>query len=142
MATCGKCKAVNVQVDHVKACYQTGGVAVMEAPQVAVKHHVPDSHYVLLNPAGDPVFYEVKAGKKKWDGYTFVNRLIGAPGDYRQVRISKIEREAVLARLAEDPKAAAIAYSFHFGVCACCQAPLTDPESLERGLGPVCAKRF
>ncbi len=29
-----------------------------------------------------------------------------------------------------------------YGVCAHCSAPLTDPESIERGIGPVCARKF
>lgn len=43
--------------------------------------------------------------------------------------------------LVGDPKAAALAYARKSEKCYCCHAPLTQPESLERGCGPVCAKR-
>lgn len=34
------------------------------------------------------------------------------------------------------------AFGFDFGICMCCGALLTNPESIERGIGPVCATKF
>lgn len=34
------------------------------------------------------------------------------------------------------------AYGSSHGFCICCGALLTDPKSVEAGIGPVCAKRF
>lgn len=34
------------------------------------------------------------------------------------------------------------AFGARHGVCACCGATLTDPKSVERGIGPVCAARL
>lgn len=31
---------------------------------------------------------------------------------------------------------------YHMGKCGCCGRPLTVPESIERGIGPECWKRF
>ena len=36
----------------------------------------------------------------------------------------------------------AIAYGHATGNCVVCGAPLSDPKSVERGIGPVCAKKF
>lgn len=41
-----------------------------------------------------------------------------------------------------DPLAAAIAHGKESGSCAICMRQLTDPESVERGIGPICAKKF
>jgi hypothetical protein len=50
--------------------------------------------------------------------------------------------EQEIVGLAADPETAAIAYGRQFGVCAICNRDLTDPESVQRGIGPVCAEKF
>lgn len=50
-------------------------------------------------------------------------------------------RDKVLAAMA-DPLASAVAYGKKFGRCAVCARELSDPESIERGIGPVCAERM
>ena len=52
------------------------------------------------------------------------------------------KKDMILSAIAREPEAAAVRYSKHFTVCAVCGSPLSDPESMERGLGPVCAERF
>lgn len=52
------------------------------------------------------------------------------------------EQRAAIARVAADPAAAAIAHGRETGRCACCGLKLTDPESVERGIGPICAEKF
>ena len=49
------------------------------------------------------------------------------------------ERQAAIVRAAADPLAAAIAYGKEFGQCAVCGRELSDPVSIERGIGPICA---
>lgn len=41
-----------------------------------------------------------------------------------------------------DPHKAAIAYGTQTGECACCGAELTDPISIARRIGPICAAKF
>jgi hypothetical protein len=50
-------------------------------------------------------------------------------------------REAVMAAMA-DPLEQAIAYGRKTGECSCCGRTLSDPESVERGIGPICATKF
>lgn len=52
------------------------------------------------------------------------------------------ERQAAIVRAAADPLAAAIAYGKEFGQCAVCGRELSDPVSIERGIGPICAGKF
>lgn len=44
--------------------------------------------------------------------------------------------------IARDPEEAAINYGRATGSCACCGRELTDPVSIEAGIGPVCAANF
>jgi hypothetical protein len=43
-----------------------------------------------------------------------------------------------LAEATADPVAAAVRYGRLTGNCACCGRPLTDPKSVELGIGPIC----
>jgi hypothetical protein len=54
---------------------------------------------------------------------------------------SEDRAKAVLAACA-DPEQAAIAFGKEFGVCSICSRTLTDPDSIERGIGPICADNF
>lgn len=51
------------------------------------------------------------------------------------------QQDRVLAFIA-DPKAAAEAYGIETGTCCICNATLTNKESIERGIGPICAEKF
>jgi len=48
----------------------------------------------------------------------------------------------IVARVAADPAAAAEAHGHEFGQCSCCGRELTNPESVARGIGPICAERW
>lgn len=50
-------------------------------------------------------------------------------------------KERVLSACA-DPKAAAVAYGKQTGSCSCCGRKLTDPVSIENGIGPICADNY
>jgi hypothetical protein len=130
---------------------RTTGAADLHTPDV------PASRYAL--PALDTThgsldFVQVdRPTKGRWAGRTFVVRLIGSPGDFRQVRLPRDVSQDFLRRIASDTlldagrslsgaEAAAVRFSRHFTVCAACLSPLTDDDSRARGLGPVCAKRF
>jgi hypothetical protein len=54
---------------------------------------------------------------------------------------SREASEAVQAAMA-DPLAAAVAYGRRTGQCSCCGRELTNAESVELGIGPICRERF
>jgi hypothetical protein len=56
-------------------------------------------------------------------------------------KFSDTVRETILGA-ATDPISAAIRYGKVTGSCSCCGKELTVKESIERGIGPVCAKKF
>lgn len=161
MPTCGNCHQTGQTIDHIRGCYASrSSVAIIAQPEASLSGFVtnyvesrdfkpmalaetdiPDSSYALDTPSG-LYFYRVRTGKGKWAGFKFVDRLIGHPGDFLRVPVKGANRKATLKLIAQDAKGAAIEFSRRFTVCAVCGSPLTDPESMERGLGPVCAERF
>jgi hypothetical protein len=52
------------------------------------------------------------------------------------------EVKAVLNEAAKDPLTVAIRYGKVSGECSCCGRELTDPQSIERGIGPICATKY
>jgi hypothetical protein len=49
---------------------------------------------------------------------------------------------ASLRMIEADPEAAAALHGKASGRCSVCSRDLTDPASIERGIGPVCAEKF
>ena len=70
--------------------------------------------------------YAGKVKEGKWFG------LRSAPQD----TLSKLQQ------IAESPLDSAVAYGRKTGNCAMCGRDLTKHESIERGVGPICAERF
>lgn len=146
----GIAKMTDAQVKGVLNCMladsrrrsKKAAEAQAEVPTVSglKPSETPNGRYALEED-GVFVFYRVnKPTKGNWVGYTFVDRLIGSYGDYRKepVRNPKKKTE-VLARIATNPQEAMTRFGHESGNCGKCGAALSDPESLARGIGPVCA---
>lgn len=110
--------------------------------------NIPEGRYALYAEAGPGYktgswkFYQVDKPKEgRWAGYTFVKVLIGAPGSYRKESVGMSRAMDVLAAIDKDPKQAMVDYGLQSGVCGRCSSPLTDPDSLARGIGPKCAAK-
>lgn len=109
---------------------------------------IPAGRYAILsthpNPedygdAGAFDFYQIdRPTVGRWAGRVFVRQLFGAPGDYRKENVVGQRARKVLDRIASDPKKASLAYGKESGVCGVCSSPLTNKESLDLGIGPVC----
>lgn len=98
---------------------------------------LPASHYVVTIDGVDK-FYRVTWGKKggKWEGYTFLEAQ--ASDDHWPIK-NKDAREAVFAAIREQGVMECIArYGLALGKCGICSKTLTDPDSIARGIGPVC----
>lgn len=111
---------------------------------------VPPGRYALLrvfgtdnNPDQAWSFYQVnKPDSGRWAGYTFVEQLIGNWPDYRKIKLPAAMRNKVLREIAQNPKQASLDYGLQSGVCGVCSSPLTNPTSLARGIGPICAAKM
>jgi hypothetical protein len=109
---------------------------------------VPEGFYAV--PGGDSrlkVQIKKPTPPSKWAGYIFVSdgAVYGQARSYgRQApgrTYTGLIQEA-LQVIAADPRAACAAYGKLVGRCGICNRPLEDAESVERGIGPVCAGRF
>lgn len=158
---CGSCKGTEgITVEHVKSCYgakqSTGPVASDYKPMaLAQPINVPPSKY-CLDIDGELLFFDVTAGTKN-PKVRFVKALVGHPGDWLRLKVSRERADQILHLIRYDsytdvfegspqdlegPQAAAVRFSRKFTCCACCGSPLTVPLSRARGLGPDCYKRF
>lgn len=72
------------------------------------------------------------------------NEYLGkiAEGKFTASRDCDAAKQSEIVALCADPLASAIAYGQRTGICACCARELTDPESIERGIGPICAEKY
>jgi hypothetical protein len=61
---------------------------------------------------------------------------------FRPVATCPVDVPAMLERVARDPLGVAVEHGRLTGACACCGRQLTDPESVARGIGPICASRW
>jgi hypothetical protein len=145
---CGHCKGTHGSVADVRLCYglrnnpsKPSFGAAPVAPKVAAAElpNLPRAFYALRR-GGTVKFYRVdKPAGGKWAGYTFVS--VQASDDFFSVR-DYSERQAILAEIASDPKAALALYGHGIGRCGICHRTLTRAESIEAGIGPVCAGRL
>lgn len=70
----------------------------------------------------------------------YLGKIMG--GKFIRSRECTDDQEAAILGVAQDPQGAAIAYGRLTGECACCGRTLENKESVERGIGPVCAEKF
>ena len=52
------------------------------------------------------------------------------------------DTSASLIAIAADPRGSAIDYGRETGICACCGRTLTNKESIDLGIGPICADKW
>jgi hypothetical protein len=104
----------------------------------------PAGRYALLGDDGVVRFYRVdRPTDGRWAGYTFLKPVYGSPGSLRTgERLQRSTERRVLAEIAADPKTASIRFGKELGHCGVCGSPLTNEESRELGIGPVCRGRL
>ena len=77
--------------------------------------------------------------KDEHDG-EYLGKVMG--GKFLKMRQCTPEQEARVVELVNDPKKAAEAYGMRTGECCICARTLTNKESIDRGIGPICADNF
>jgi hypothetical protein len=65
-----------------------------------------------------------------------------ASGKFYATKEAPASIGATLVELAKDPLSVGIAYGKQTGKCCCCGRELTDPVSVERGIGPICETKW
>jgi hypothetical protein len=150
-------KAVSEMIDRnktkprrsVKVASVTGP-AFKAARFTPVPEIVKDSKYAIvteiLTDAPDRIrrqthlFVEVKVFRKR----RVIRQLIGSPGSFDRWFLPAEVQNQVLAILSDEETAykAMVKFGELYSVCGRCSAELTDDQSRERKIGPVCWKQI
>lgn len=70
------------------------------------------------------------------DGEAYLGKITGQR--FFASRDCSADAAQTVASVISDPLAAAVAYGKETGRCCCCGRELTDPVSVEKGIGPIC----
>lgn len=97
-------------------------------PERAPRGEVPEGLHSV-----DGAVFKVQTSKS---GNRYANRLVGTSWDYEPGAIRLLSADTLMSL--DEAKA----YGKDTGVCCCCGKTLTNPESIEAGIGPVCASKF
>lgn len=139
-------KAQERRAEQVKASPSVAGeglTRLLKAFQTAMDNG-------LRNPkvrVGSLTFSPAKAASKNY-GCLYVKAdgeyagKITPEGRFVCAYATSQETKDLVARVGADPLAEAIAHGKATGTCSCCGRELTDPESIARGIGPVCAEKY
>ncbi|AXN53317.1 hypothetical protein PBI_THONKO_45 [Mycobacterium phage Thonko] len=119
-------------------------IAAAAAPEVTSyrSDEVPAGRYAIDTAEGainEVAFYRVDRPESgKWAGFVFVKHIVG---DDEQ-RLGKAQGHKIIDRIAEvGAEAASARYGHEIGECGICGRQLTNDDSRERGIGPVCARK-
>lgn len=127
-----------VDTSKIEAAFAKAGNA-LKAPKLRVAGLVISPAKATSKNAG--ALYVKSADRKNDEGSgVYLGKIVG--GKFITSRDCTPEDEAGLLAVANDPLGAAISYGRATGSCACCGRTLTDPVSVERGIGPICADNF
>jgi hypothetical protein len=74
------------------------------------------------------------------EGEQYLGKVQG--GRFLRTRDCTDAQQAGIQAVAADPLAAAVAYGRRYGSCSVCGRELTNGESIDRGIGPICAGKF
>lgn len=102
--------------------------------------NVPAGRYAIERTEGKIEFYKIEKGKAgtRWEGFTFVK--VQASDEVYPVK-SPVERNDILAHIADDIPAAMALYGVEIGKCGHCHRTLTS-EWRKKGIGPVCVEKM
>jgi hypothetical protein len=109
---------------------------------------VPEGFYAV--PDGETrlkVKIERPTPPSKWSGFIFVSdgAEYGQQKKYGRQAPGKLytgDIKDALRAIIADPRAASVAYGKLVGRCGVCNRRLEDAESIERGIGPICAGKL
>lgn len=73
-------------------------------------------------------------------GETYLGKI--ASDRFQRSRDCPDNLEQDILAACADPEKAAVAYGQRYGICSCCGRLLTNPESIELGIGPICREKY
>lgn len=98
---------------------------------------IPAGHYAVTGNDGTTDFYRVDRPEHgKWKGFVFVKLQLSE----EYVRLPIKTQVAISKKIEEEgPEKSSKKYGRELGRCGVCHRTLTNPDSIARGIGPVCA---
>jgi hypothetical protein len=121
----------NVSAARVSAAFDAAARSGLRRPRITIS-----GFQLSLAPATgrNPGAIYVK------DNGAYVGKVVG--GVFYPGRDFNGDRLQALQSVFADPAAAARNHGLETGECSCCGRLLTDPESVRKGIGPICEGRF
>jgi hypothetical protein len=103
------------------------------------KSDVPAGRYAVTGEDGTTDFYRVdRPTEGRWAGYTFVKLQLS--DEFQRVPLRNTQ--TILDKIsAAGPEQASKRYGRELGHCGVCGRTLTNNDSIEAGIGPVCAAK-
>ena len=123
--------APTVSVEAIEVAFNTAKTAGIKYPKLRLDTFV-------FSPASESSANAGAVYVKEGD--TYLGKVLG--GKLFAVRDCSEDAKNRILAAASDPANAAVAYGKKYGSCAVCNRELTDPVSIERGIGPICADRY
>ena len=140
-------RAANAPAVDASKIEQAFATAVEKAQRKGQKGVFKKPLRLRATNAVDVLFTPGSAGSQ-WEGMLFAKTPDGKKlghikgGKFNaRFECSPVEQAAVLD-CAANPEIAAVAFGKAWSTCAVCGLLLTNDESIERGIGPVCAEKF
>ena len=129
-------RVVSDKIDELKAMPNARQDTPTASGGSLERHNVPAGRYAVTGNEGQTVFVKVdRPTEGQWAGRIFVK--IQAGDD--MIRTSRPQADALLGKIAADGnQAAMLRYGREIGACGHCGRTLTNEESREAGIGPVC----
>jgi hypothetical protein len=124
-----------VTIDHVQVAFANATEAGIKRPKLRLFSGEESFEFSKAPDSGKNAgaVYVTQDGQ-------YLGKVMG--GKFLKVRDCDTQKEAEVLKVCADPAQAAIAYGKQFGSCSACGRELSDPVSVERGIGPICEGRF
>lgn len=119
----------------IKAALDTAAASGLKRPKLRL-----DGFVFALAPATGRNAGAVYVTQREDGDSLYLGKVVD--GRFHASRECPAELTPAVVAAASSPAEAAVAAGRALGVCACCGRELSDPDSIARGIGPICAERF
>jgi len=109
---------------------------------------VPSGRYAVMTADDHATFYvidNIVDARSKWKDWVFVSLMSSdnkiKVGSQRPGQTYQGQHQKYLQTIKDDPYSASTLFGRMVGSCGICGRTLTDPESIENGIGPICAQK-
>lgn len=125
--------AVQVDVSRIEGLFATARKNALKKPTLRVGE-------VVLSLAGENSRNPGAVYVKRSADAAYLGKIVG--GYFQSTPACTAADVETVEATARDPLGLAVAYGRRTGNCACCGRVLTDRESVERGIGPICESKW